>query len=97
MRQECIIHVNGNPICARPPNKIGEYAELGAVTRDSVKADEEEFLRVVESRIKDKGGKLQYLDVNKKEHGVEVKEVTTLSKVVEGFKEKFHKTLFRWS
>ncbi len=33
MRQEPIIYVNGNPVCARPPNKIGEYAELGGVTR----------------------------------------------------------------
>merc|ERR1711937_918152 len=44
MRQEPIVYVNGNPICARPPNKIGEYAELGNVTRDSVKKDEEEFM-----------------------------------------------------
>ena len=42
MRQEPIIYINGDPICARPPNKIGEYAELGNVTRASVKADEEE-------------------------------------------------------
>ena len=47
--------------------------------------------------IIDKGGRLQYLDVNKKEHVVEVKEVTTLGKVVDGIKEKLHKTLFRWS
>ena len=33
MRQEPVIYVNGNPVCARPPNKIGEYAELGNVTR----------------------------------------------------------------
>ncbi len=33
MRQEPIIYVNGVPVCARPPNKIGEYAELGDVTR----------------------------------------------------------------
>merc|ERR1712218_451266 len=32
-----IVCVNGNPVCARPPNKIGEYAELGNVTRASVK------------------------------------------------------------
>merc|ERR1712168_58615 len=89
MRQEPIVYVNGNPICARPPNKIGEYAELGDVTRDSVKADEEEFLRVVEGRVKNADGKLKYLDVNKKEHEVEVKEVTTLSKVIEGVKAKF--------
>merc|ERR1712174_79276 len=44
MRQEPIVYVNGNPVCARPPNKVGEYAELGDVTRASVKADEEEFL-----------------------------------------------------
>merc|ERR1712042_173309 len=89
MRQEPIVYVNGNPVCARPPNKIGEYAELGDVTRDSVKADEEEFLRVVEGRVKNADGKLKYLDVNKKEHEVEVKEVTTLSKVIEGVKAKF--------
>lgn len=34
MRQEPIIYINGDPVCARPPNKIGEYAELGAVTRE---------------------------------------------------------------
>merc|ERR1712012_325447 len=65
MRQEPIVYVNGNPVCARPPNKIGEYAELGNVTPDeiagprnlplkipitraSVKADEEEFIKVIE-------------------------------------------------
>ena len=89
MRQEPVVYVNGNPICARPPNKIGEYAELGDVTRDQVKADEEEFLRVIEGRVKNADGKLKYLDVNKKEHEVEVKEVTTLSLVIEGLKAKF--------
>merc|ERR1712080_565222 len=29
MRQEPNLYVNGEPVCARPPNKIGEYAELG--------------------------------------------------------------------
>merc|ERR1712050_412285 len=24
MRQEAIVYVNGSPVCARPPNKIGE-------------------------------------------------------------------------
>merc|ERR1712180_239923 len=67
MRQEPIVYVNGNPICARPPNKIGEYAELGNVTRDSVKKD----------------------DVNKKETEIEVKELFTLSQVIEGLKEKY--------
>lgn len=32
MRQEPILYINGNPVCARPPGKIGEYAELGDVT-----------------------------------------------------------------
>merc|ERR1711962_296936 len=77
MRQEPIVYVNGNPICARPPNKIGEYAELGNVTRDSVKKDEEEFMRVVEGRAKGNDGKLKYVDVNKAEHEVEVKELTS--------------------
>merc|ERR1711931_503278 len=48
LRQEPDVYVNGQPICARPPNKIGEYAELGAVTRDIIKADEAEFFKVVE-------------------------------------------------
>merc|ERR1712080_2831 len=39
LRQEPGVYVNGQPICARPPNKIGEYAELGAVTRDMDEAD----------------------------------------------------------
>merc|ERR1712080_427981 len=58
----------------RPPNKIGEYAELGNVTKDSLKKDEEEFFRVLEGRAKGADGKLKYVDVNKKEHEVEVKE-----------------------
>merc|ERR1712088_792561 len=78
LRQEPSVYVNGVPICARPPNKIGEYAELGAVTRDSVKADETEFLKVVEGRVKGNDGKLKFVDVNKKEQEVEVKEVKTL-------------------
>merc|ERR1719305_1768986 len=63
LRQEPNVYVNGEPICARPPNKIGEYAELGNVTRDSVKADELEFQKVVEGRAKENGGKLKYLDI----------------------------------
>merc|ERR1711981_690215 len=91
MRQEPIIYVNGNPMCARPPNKIGEYAELGNVTRDSLKKDEEEFFRVLEGCAKGADGKLKYVDVNKKEHEVEVKELETLHDVVEKVKEKFPK------
>merc|ERR1711915_938414 len=89
MRQEPIVYVNGNPICARPPNKIGEYAELGNVPRESVKKDEEEFLRVIEGKAKGNDGKVKVVDVNKKESEIEVKELTTLSLVIEGLKEKY--------
>merc|ERR1712012_315657 len=89
LRQEPNVYVNGEPICARPPNKIGEYAELGNVTRDSNKAAEEEFIKVVEARAQENGGKLKYVDINKAEKEVEVKELITLSKVIEGLKAKF--------
>merc|ERR1711872_467493 len=76
LRQEPNVYVNGDPICARPANKIGEYAELGNVTRDSVKADELEFQKVVEGRAKE-------------EKEVEVKDLKTLSEVIEGLKADF--------
>merc|ERR1719266_1416455 len=81
MRQEPNVYVNGNPICARPPNKIGESAELGA--------DEPEFMRVVEGRCKENDGKLKYVDISKKEQEVEVKDLKTLEMVIEGVKEAF--------
>merc|ERR1711935_891454 len=89
LRQEPSIYVNGEPLCARPPNKIGEYAELGDVTRDIIKADEVEFEKVVEGRIKEGEGKLKYVDINKKDLDVEVKELKTLSAVIEGVKADF--------
>merc|ERR1712142_244540 len=89
VRQEPNVYVNGEPICARPPNKIGEYAELGAVTRDMVKADEPEFMRVLEGRAKENDGKLKYVTISKEEKEVEVKELKTLSEAIEGLKEKF--------
>merc|ERR1711973_548883 len=89
LRQEPNVYVNGNPLCARPPNKIGEYAELGDVTRDLIKADEVEFQKVLEGRTKEGEGKLKYVDINKKELEVEVKELKTLSEVIEGVKADF--------
>jgi len=89
LRQEPSVYVNGIPICARPPNKIGEYAELGDVTRDLVKADEVEFKKVIEGRIKENDGKLKYVDINKKELEVEAKELLSLSEVMEGLKADF--------
>merc|ERR1712165_660644 len=89
LRQEPNVYINGNPLCARPPNKIGEYAELGDVTRDIIKADEVEFQKVLEGRTKEGEGKLKYVDINKKELEVEVKELKTLSEVIEGVKADF--------
>merc|ERR1712224_405151 len=86
LRQEPTVYVNGNPICARPANKIGEYAELGAITRDIIKAQETAFLGECEGRKSVGGGKLKVVDVNKKESEIEVK---SLSQVIEGLKEKF--------
>merc|ERR1711970_691385 len=89
LRQEPDIYVNGDPICARPPNKIGEYAELGNITRDIAKANEVEFLKVCQKRAEDNEGKLKALDINKKEITLEVKEIKSLSEVIEDLKEKF--------
>merc|ERR1712045_954964 len=74
LRQEPTVYVNGTPICARPANKIGEYAELGGVTRDIIKEQEKAFLGECEGRKSTNGGKLKIVDVNKKESEVEVKE-----------------------
>merc|ERR1712042_237972 len=89
LRQEPDIYVNGEPICARPPNKIGEYAELGNITREIAKANEVEFLKVCQKRAEENGGKLKAVDINKKEKEQEVKEIKSLSEVIEGVKEKF--------
>jgi len=89
MRQEPDVYVNGEPICARPPNKIGEYAELGNITRDITKENEVNFLRQCEMRKNDNGGKLKAVDINKKPLEIEVKELKSLSQVIEGLKEKF--------
>merc|ERR1712168_1207440 len=89
LRQEPDVYVNGEPICARPPNKIGEYAELGNITRDIAKANEVEFLKQCEMRKNDNGGKLKVVDINKKPSEIEVKELKSLSQVIDGLKEKF--------
>merc|ERR1712128_70730 len=89
LRQEPDVYVNGEPICARPANEIGEYAELGDITRDIAKANEVEFLKQCEIRKNENGGKLKYVDINKKALEIEVKELKSLSQVIEGLKEKF--------
>merc|ERR1711992_135511 len=89
LRREPTVYVNGNPVCARPPNKIGEYAELGAITRDIIKEQEAAFAGECEGRKSTNGGKLKVVDVNKKESEVEVKELKSLSQAIEGLKEKY--------
>merc|ERR1711997_69072 len=88
VRQEPNVYVNGDPICARPPNKIGEYAELGNITAEMLGKDEPEFLRVLEGRAKD-NGKLKIIDISKKETEVEVKDLKTLDTVIEEAKADF--------
>merc|ERR1711913_108696 len=85
LRQEPTVYVNGNPVCARPPNKIGEYAELGAI----IKAQEAAFAGECEGRKSINDGKLKVVDVNKKESELEVKELKSLSQAIEGLKEKY--------
>ena len=89
MRQEPSVYINGEPVCARPPNKIGEYAELGNVTADQLEADEAEFVRVCEGHMKANEGKLKVVDVNKVEKDVEVKTIVTLQEVIEEVKAKW--------
>jgi len=89
LRQEPDVYINGEPVCARPPNKIGEYAELGAITRDIAKANEVAFLDVCKKRAEEAGGKLEVVDINKAKKEMEVKEIKSLSEVIEGLKDKF--------
>merc|ERR1712242_32535 len=89
LRQEPSILVGGNPYCARPANKIGEYAELGAVTAEMLDKDEPEFLKVCTNRAGEKDGKLKVVDVNKKESEVEANDIKTLAAAMEAAKEKF--------
>jgi len=89
MRQEPSLYLNGSPVCARPVNKIGEYAELGAVSANQLAKDEEEFLDVVRQRAADNGGKVKYQDVHKAELEVEAKELISLAAVIEQLQKTF--------
>jgi len=89
LRQEPDVYINGEPVCARPPNKIGEYAELGAITRDIAKAQEVQFLEVCKKRAEEGGGKIEVVDINKTKKQVELKEIFSLSQVIESALEKF--------
>jgi len=89
LRQEPTVYINGEPICARPPSKIGEYAELGNITREIAKANEVEFLQVCEKRAEENGGKIKAVDINKKDLDLDVKQIKSLSQVIDDLKEKF--------
>merc|ERR1712240_94270 len=82
MRQEPTVYINGEPVCARPPNKIGEYAELGNVTSKQLEEDEAEFVRVCEGQMKANDNKVKVVDVNKQEKEVEVKTIVTLQESI---------------
>merc|ERR1711955_24836 len=58
-------------------------------TRDIAKANEVEFLKQCEMRKNENGGKLKVVDINKKPSEIEVKELKSLSQVIDGLKEKF--------
>merc|ERR1712172_470428 len=89
MRQEPTVYINGEPVCARPPNKIGEYAELGNVTSKQLEEDEAEFVRVCEGQMKTNDNKVKVLDVNKQEKEIEVKTIVTLQESIAALLEKF--------
>ena len=55
----------------------------------SIKEEEEEFLKVLESRAAAAEGKIEVTDINKKKSTIEVKELVTLSKVIEDLKMEF--------
>merc|ERR1711963_17144 len=80
MRQEPTVYINGEPVCARPPNKIGEYAELGNVTSKQLEEDEAEFVRVCEGQMKAN---------DNKEKEVDVKTIVTLQESIAALLEKF--------
>ena len=54
------------------------------LSRDIQKTNEEKFLTICEKRKSENGGKLKAVDINKKELEIEVKELKSLSQVIEG-------------
>merc|ERR1711931_182331 len=90
MRQEPTVYANGDPICARPPNKIGEFAELDTFSRDDIKKQEVAFKEVLADRAEKNDKKIKYQDVNKREYENPLKsDLKTLSEVIEDVKKDF--------
>ncbi len=55
----------------------------------SVKEEEEEFLKVLQSRAAAAEGKIEVVDITKKKSTIEVKELVTLSSVIEDLKKEY--------
>ena len=69
--------------------QIGEYAELGNVTRELVENQEVEFTNEVKSRAEANGGKIKYVDCVKAEHEVEASEIMSQKDVIKGLQSKY--------
>ena len=88
-RQEPTVYINGEPFCARPENKVGEFAELGAVSAKMITEGEAAFMKSCKEKIEEGKGKLTTLDIHKKVTEVEVKEIKSLSEVVAEVKKEY--------
>ena len=89
-RQEPNVYANGEPMCARPPNKIGEFVELDIFSRDELKAQEVAFKKVLADRVEKNDKKIKYQDVNKRDYEVPLKsDLKSLSEVIEDVKKDF--------
>ena len=69
--------------------QIGEYAELGNVTREMVESQEQEFAKEIKSRAEANGGKLKYQTCTKAQEEVAAEEILSQKKVVDGLKSKY--------
>jgi len=88
-RQEPVCFVNGDPVCARPPDKIGKQADFKNVTENGVTRDEKDFVRLCENRANNNEGNLEFRNVFSVESEVELKECKTQSAVFEDVKKKY--------
>ena len=73
----------------RAAPQIGEYAELGNVTRELVENQEVEFTNEIKSRAEANGGKVKYVDCTKAEKEVEASEIISQKDVIKGLQSKY--------
>ena len=74
--------------------QIGEYAELGNVTKELVENQEVEFTNEIKARAEANGGKIKYVDCVKAEHEVEAAEVMSQKDVIKGLQSKYSGLIF---